>query len=63
MDYFCFLITLDIVRVMFQLIVWHFTPTFLLILQFQSQLSHLMMLFNSLINNRFSEWGTAAQKL
>jgi len=56
MDFFCSLITSDFVRVMFQLIAWHFTPTIFLILQFQSQLSHLMMLFNSLINNRFSEW-------
>mgnify|MGYP001858607567 CR=1 FL=1 len=63
MDYFCFLITLDIVRVMLQLVVWHFTPTFLLILQFQSQLSHMMMLLNSLINNRFSEWGNCCSKI
>lgn len=55
MDIFCSLIASDIVRVMFQLIVCHVTPTLFLILQFQSQLCHLMMLFNSLINNRFAE--------
>lgn len=56
MGFFCSLIALDIAGVLFQLIVWHFTPIFFLILQFQSQLSHLMMLFNSFINNRFAEW-------